>query len=538
MINLTNNHARTDYLVLSEEDYWDYTLIPDHGSVECGGLDPIAYIDFSENGCFDGEYVVKSCDGYVWPESVSGDYFLEHHGMTGIDRGVPKFDKMSITDKEFEELFAGGKGRLMVPEGKSLTLSAVNGNTEIYDYSLWRENAECYGFCGGFFQGFFKTEDCKYQVLPDSLEAYDWNLEFRLKPHDFSYDSLTTLNDTHPGNKGIFFYIGTRAENKFWRYYRQDAEELEASGVITENTNTGVTFWETLMSSDGKWAMLGRDKYVLARLKETYEYDEEKADYEKDMKQIAEEYGISLDNVKSIETDNKFIFYDRTRSGMTVFSHDEGKKYVFKVHSHEFDGNPFLLFDRTRSGLAASKVEYLEMKEGRNATMKPYKLCGDLYNNALAFQVRDDGSVGFKYLVRDCDGGIYKITEGFTKPGMVVKDEWSVVNVKMISVSASLMKIYIYVNGYLKYVSEELEKLRLRALNDDYSKQEGVPFCISVGGGTQGLCDVIYPDYKAPPKYVFPLEREFAGTFDGYISSFKFREGLVPYKLIRRFGKA
>ena len=28
-----------------------------------------------------------------------------------------------------------------------------------------------------------------------------------------------TLNHTHPENNGIFFYMGLRAENKFWEKY-------------------------------------------------------------------------------------------------------------------------------------------------------------------------------------------------------------------------------------------------------------------------------------------------------------------------------
>lgn len=61
----------------------------------------------------------------------------------------------------------------------------------------------------------------------------------------------------------------------------------------------------------------------------------------------------------------------------------------------------------------------------------------------------------------------------------------------------------------------------LRALNDLYDKQQSVPFNISLGGGTQGLCDVIYLNYRKIPEYVLPLEKEFAGSFVGYFASFK-----------------
>ena len=41
-------------------------------------------------------------------------------------------------------------------------------------------------------------------------------------------ESDKTLNDKYPNNKGIFFYIGTRAENKWiYLYDKDDRENLE-----------------------------------------------------------------------------------------------------------------------------------------------------------------------------------------------------------------------------------------------------------------------------------------------------------------------
>ena len=49
------------------------------------------------------------------------------------------------------------------------------------------------------------------------------------------------------------------------------------------------------------------------------------------------------------------------------------------------------------------------------------------------------------------------------------------------------MQIFIYVNGYLKLISKELPELNLKPLNDTQERQEGIPFNISIGGGTQGV---------------------------------------------------
>ena len=70
-------------------------------------------------------------------------------------------------------------------------------------------------------------------------------------------------------------------------------------------------------------------------------------------------------------------------------------------------------------------------------------------------------------------------------------------------------------------VSRKLPLLNIRDLKDSYKKQEGVPYTISLGGGTQGLCDVVYPNYMCVPHFKLPLEKEFGGSFIGYIKSMK-----------------
>ena len=82
--------------------------------------------------------------------------------------------------------------------------------------------------------------------------------------------------------------------------------------------------------------------------------------------------------------------------------------------------------------------------------------------------------------------------------------------------------MYFYVDGKLVYVTKELPKFNFHELNDLYEKQEGVPFNISLGGGTQGLAETILPNYMLEPSRVYPLEENFAGSFIGYLRSFKF----------------
>jgi hypothetical protein len=156
------------------------------------------------------------------------------------------------------------------------------------------------------------------------------------------------------------------------------------------------------------------------------------------------------------------------------------------------------------------------------------------------------------------------VVEEYSKSGMVKCNEWSDITVKIAVLNpyysqiqksfqfkglfsgiticentgvtgTHRIKIYVYVNGYLKLVSKELPEFAFRELDDVYQKQEGVPFSISLGGGTQGLMETIGPDYMNSSRYILPLERDFGGSFNGDIKSFKMYDCLLNYSTIRDY---
>ena len=173
--------------------------------------------------------------------------------------------------------------------------------------------------------------------------------------------------------------------------------------------------------------------------------------------------------------------------------------------------------NRTCTGYNVNTIDAL-----RKQYKKEYDLYNDLYNNALAFRITDDGAIGYRYLIQNCDSDMpYKIKEGYSKNNIIPNDKWCVIHVKIYA-QYETMQLRFYVNGNLVFVTDPMPKLNLRALDDVMEKQETVPFNISIGGGTQGLCDVILPNYMIEPYRVYPLEKHFAGTFIGYFKSFKF----------------
>jgi len=74
---------------------------------------------------------------------------------------------------------------------------------------------------GGFYQGFYKLFGYDYDILPERVNK-GWTVEMILKPRLFDEYSPnsgeTTLNQIYPNNKNIFFYLGARAENKFYHH--------------------------------------------------------------------------------------------------------------------------------------------------------------------------------------------------------------------------------------------------------------------------------------------------------------------------------
>lgn len=520
MGNILNHNRPVFKLKTSKSDYWDMHLYEHQGG---GGLSDglqddclAAYIDTTFDDCI-GDSELVSLPDYVWDDAVNNGVELNNIGLTGVDNGLITYDKDAITEEEFSDLYTNSK-LVIDADDMRLHLNKVGGNNKIYNYSnelVTEDNMRVARLNGGFFQGFFKTGNgCNYNILPSDLEN-GICLEFTLKPEAFksnysvkkskysvidynsdgwdgdsdinksyfnkNYNSdgylddfpLPTLNDVYPDNAGTFFYIGTRAENKWWKYYvdTEDNSDIETAGGISVN-----------------------------------------------------------EQVELIETDNKFITYNRTKKGYKATMGHFDDPEVIEMQKHLATENYFIIMNRAKGGYTARTIK--ELQQESNAD---YDILGDLYNNAMSFQIKPDGSIGYKYMIKDCSNeNGYSIENEWSLPGMVEYGKWCTVDVRIVPVvkyavtdlgyikSQDYMRLMVYVNGRLVLYSKEIRTLDLRALNDIYEKQEGVPYNISLGGGTQGLSDVVYENYKELPEYVLFLEKEFGGTFTGYVKSFKY----------------
>ena len=572
---LNHNRILIDFM-LSGEDYWDFHLSEEMGyGGTVGGLSTeclSAYLDFNDPECVFWDDAFSKND-YIWENAINDGVIMDYIGVTGVDNGFISFQKDRITNKEFLNIFLHSTHNTENGDMR-LHLRKVNGNNQIYDYSnnlVHIDDMDVAELNGGFYQGFFKVYDKPYQVLPYVLEN-GWSMEVKLKKSDLKNDK-TTINDAHPENKGIFLYIGTRAENKWFEMYKVDQDFDTSSveynsdgyfedGYTTENENVNSLYiqedeemehdyLETVYGNDGEHCKEVKcqfideeyvdEEYFKTGVHNCNQYvDDEYLEKEEEItgdEHLLTEDGIDFNqpNVIKYDTDNKFLLFNRTQEGFTVKDWEEGTKVTIYDIKRPNIGNYHTLFNRTPNGYTIKNID--EVIDSEN---KKYNVLKDLYRNALAFQIKDDGSIGFKYMVKDCESEVekYKIEELFSVSGVIKNDEWHTVSVKIeptrnrninnptcddISSSASdKMIIYIYVNGKLKLKSDELPILNLKHLDDLSDKQQGVPFSISLGGGTQGLCDVININYREVPKNILPLEKEFCGSFVGYIQNFRF----------------
>lgn len=635
----SNNHRKIDCRLYNDE-YMDFMLSKEEKTSD-GVDDECLSVSLDFGAMTEGRTIVST---HSWTGATVSDDILYNIGITGVDNGFIKYDRDRIGNDEFLELFTGSTLDLAT-YGDKFFVTEVGGNNMLFQYPL--EKMDGYtAFKGGFYQGFFKAHGHEYQTLPHLIKN-EWNFSFTLRRRDYETHA-NTLNKRYPDNAGTFFYIGTRAENKFWELYKKYEEyeiynekdsldysedyDIEDSDVINHQfledeyypsdlddqygnicdcfscedyfidadfdpygekvgtVNKGENEESDVIVISGPYAKNAFDDFFYAYGYEEFDchcvggwagisYEETVTppkqscdnDYFLDeytgqgnttcdcpedgaviegdymMEQVSLE-GIRLSDSEGnmfdqqgqyyIPTDNKFIIFNRTKDGFTTKTWSDEYSYEITGVTDTPNINYFPYLNRTATGYTVNNIE--ELKE---QFRYKYDIFKDIRNNAFALKINQDGSVGYKYGMLDCDAeNSYSVKEESSKPGMIPYDEWVKVHVRIARIPASQndicdsmyvrhkMRVYIYVNGFLKFVSEELPELDLRELKDVPGKQEGVPFSLSVGGGTQGLIERVMLDYYDMTDYSLPIERDFAGTFIGDIKDFSFYTCPLEYE--------
>ena len=550
MANIINNNFNFYKLKQYRGEYWDFTLNKDMSQSSQktykyeNNEKLIAYFDLADKTSFDGIFV-NSLGDYKWENAYSTDYALENIGYTGFDNGLLYFERDKIRNEEFPSLYTESKYDIKANDEK-LKLHFVTGSTIQYSYDYEIED-DSIKLNGGFLQGFFKTECGKYEVLPSSFKHGDSiSFEFILKPTEMERKRFPRMNDTHPNNKGLFFYIGTRSENKWDYLYDKYKNEINYDEYIEDSEIDVKTYKvtsfldmemksneELFPSSDVKEKIELYDFFGDDYLEEdnegncAFDYIEDEMDISNFIYKTHDNIFTLGDYEDYVDYTNPFLLYNRTCDGFNIKTKEKDSfiRYMAIRTKVKKKDNLFLLMNRTASGHTPFTIEkYFSDEENAE-----YNVYADIHENALGFRITDKGEIGYRYLIKNCKviNGI-EMVEGYSKENIIKNNEWNHIIVK-INFIHDIMVLKFYANGNLVFISKNLPKLNLRALDEIYEKQETVPFNISLGGGSQGLIDTILPNYMINPYRTYPIDENFAGSFIGYIKMFKIYLGDVNY---------
>lgn len=521
-----NNYNFNKYdLILNTSEYYDFQFNTDYVQNCSETIADKLIVDFTFDQLSSGLFQSTA----IWSKAINGGVNAKTYGLTGLDNGVLSYTKDLANDPDnvdLETVILGSE--LIIPStNKHFFMNMVTGYTGNFIYDIYQDIGPGKNYLrlkGGFLQGYYRLDGYNYQVLPNRYEkGYTISVSVR-KDDSILVPGENYINTKYPSNKGMFLYFGTRAENKYWNQFNGNSSgdcvnSLEEYCTITKET-------DVLLELD--------NDYIVPLLPPAIEFK---------------------------TYTNKFLIYGRGSNrrcdsgkpydGLgiyTVCSFDNTKEVSVTVsgntsNDNTFKTNGFLIYGRGSKRTCDSGRPY----DGFGAdtvcsysgnTINPETSLDkdlDVYDNALGFRIRDDGSIGYRYLTSEkiCEGDKtitkVKMVEGYTIPGLVPDLIWTNIQLKWkpftkldeCDPKQRKGKLMVYVDCFLKHTFNDFPEFIGRRLNDLKEKQVGVPYNISLGGGTQGLLESITLDGLDPNDTNLIIEKNFAGTFIGDIKNFK-----------------
>ena len=493
-------------------------------------------IDINNDKCISGDSIC-SLVGWTgdtcWDKLSLPTTGLTLHdiGLTGIDNGFISYDcSASTTGSSFIHTYTGST-LFISSADTNFCFTRVSGCT--YDYPVeFITSANTVGrfakLCGGFYQGFFKLSDrtffkevsdnmfvwplswfrcppdCEppitgsskccinprkayecymqkepppwnYQILPTRYEC-GWTAEFWMRK---TYSGCTgntgnTLNALYPDNEGFFYYMGTRAENKFWDLF---------SGETGYTTSSG---------------------YPLPPPKSS----------------------------EQVLLNNPFLVYQPQGcccfSGITtVTTHQRDRNadivnnaLGFRIKNDGKIGYRSIGVSGVCSAVTATTVVDCHT-QGCYCT-----------GSTTAITITEKYITGTTVNEEYSHDNIIPIDEWMQ---LVIRfqayEEY--IGIELGSVPRRKGRLDFFVNGYLKYSIDNFDEFLFKELLEYREKQEGVPFNYSLGGGTQGLLETNTIGGPDPKDENLVLQEKFAGTFIGDISKFRLYECCLDITTIR-----
>jgi hypothetical protein len=422
-------------------------------------------------------------------------------GLTGIDNGLVKHmsgETIQITTGLYT---TSADKYSRYKYDRRMKMHPITGFTTS-ENRLWNDNSYNYNMSyatdgspvgyfarlnGGFYQGFYKLPGYDYQVFPQRV-SLGWTAEFMLR-YRWTGDTSVGLNARYPDNKGTFFYMGARAENKFYHY--ADGEPKQDTGY------TRVTSGLTCMSTCGCASTANTSSNCLQV-------------YQPSGGTITHcNCGCPCNCDSHAEYAEKDPLYDGVSNALSLrLSGDTGSPRLC-VKTYRITGGC------EPEGTCLTGITYQTGTSVTEwcSTRGIFDDCsGTTYSN-IEHWVQIDAVFQRKEWLDTCDlydkGGLGLLVKneyfatlenrsvtlveppithdpGFVPPSTEVvtfNDMWTEEQ------KYRLGTLKFYVNGKLFLVAENFEEIIPRLLNVEKEKQIGVGYNISVGGGTQGLKD-------------------------------------------------
>jgi len=177
-----------------------------------------------------------------WNNAVSSDLHLLDFGLTGFDNGLLSSMNTELT---------------LTQNNTKLVLNRVGYNTEtggtFYSgYTITPYTGTSVGnyfnLTGGYLQGFFKLENYKYEILP---------------PRYNNGITIETIIEILPQSEGIFFFMGTRAEDKYSPYFSGETIITGSTMIFYGGKSSGYTYqYSGITTSEGNYLVSFDEKDV------------------------------------------------------------------------------------------------------------------------------------------------------------------------------------------------------------------------------------------------------------------------------------
>ena len=340
---------------------------------------------------------------------------------------------------------------------------------------------------GGFFQGFYKLAGYDYQVFPERVNL-GWTSEFVLR-YRWTGNTDVGLNERYPENKGTFFYMGARAENKFYHYAdgspKQDSGYTRVTSGLTcmhtcgcaSSANTSSQCLQVYQPSGGTitTCLCG----CPCECNTTAQYPEKDPLYDGVSNALSLRLSGDTGSPRlCVKTYRITGGCESTGTCLTGLTYTTGTSVTEWCSTRG-------IFDDC-SGTTYPNVEHWVQIDAVFERYEWLDTC-DLY---------DKGGLGL--LVKD----VYFATlEGrsvsLIEPPITREQPYDPASTEVVTFNDMwteeqkyrLGTLKFYVNGKLFLVTENFEEIIPRLLNVEKEKQIGVGYNISVGGGTQGLHD-------------------------------------------------